>query len=391
MNHKFKALLISGEYPPMEGGVADFTAILAQKLLGWNAQVHVLTSVQASAARTQGEVQVHPLMRSWRFRDLFATMGHLLKAIRPDVVNIQYQTAAYGLHPAINLLPRAFGVPFVATFHDLRVPYLFPKAGALRWWVNLALARACQAVIVTNEQDRARLASHSRIPRLELIRIGSNIDYALPTDYDCRAWRQSRGIPESALVLCYFGFLNTSKGGEELIEALDELCQAGDDVRLLMIGGATGASDVTNPAYLDRVLRSIKERGLEDRVLWTGYLPPEGVSAAFCSADICVLPYRDGASFRRGSLMASFAHRMPIISTYPQVALAELRHGENIYLVPPQEPQRLAGAVARLARDSALRERIRAGAGALSEEFNWQRIAERTLEVYHAVGSPHKK
>jgi glycosyltransferase involved in cell wall biosynthesis len=133
------------------------------------------------------------------------------------------------------------------------------------------------------------------------------------------------------------------------------------------------------------VQRTIQERGLASRLTATGFVPPEEVSASFYGADICVLPYRDGASFRRGSLMAALAHGMPIVSTTPRVALSELRDGENVVLVPPRDPRALADAVASLAHDADLRWRIGEGARQLSREFNWERIAARTLEVYHAV------
>lgn len=379
-----KVLLISGEYPPMEGGVADFTAILGEHLAEQGAQVHVLTSSQVTLPAA-GQVRVHPL-ESWSWKPLWGTMRRLLRELEPDVVNIQYQTAAYGMHPAINLLPRVFRrAPFVVTFHDLLAPYLFPKAGPLRWWVNLALARGSDAVIVTNAEDRARLAATRWISPLALIPIGSNITPTLPPAYNRQEWRQHWRIPEDALLLCYFGFLNESKGADDLIAALQGLRWTGHDARLLMIGGATGASDPTNWTYLELVKRNIRERGLEEQVIWTGHLPDEEVSASFCGADICVLPYRDGVSFRRGSLMAALAHSMPIISTYPQVDLPELVHGGNIWLVPPRDPQALTRAIARLASDQPLRQSLGAGARALSHRFRWPQIAMRTLEIYHDV------
>jgi glycosyltransferase involved in cell wall biosynthesis len=378
----------------MEGGVSDFTRLLGGALADLGAEVHVLTSAKAGTMEASQRVHCHPLMRSWSWRPLYATVGRLIRKLAPDVIDIQYQAAAYGLHPAVNLLPWAFrhapsrslrAVPFVVTYHDLLVPYLFPKAGRLRWEANLALARACKGVIVTNTQDWERLAVYPWIQRLELIPIGSNIPCVLPTGYDRAGWRGHWGIDEDTLLLCYFGFLNASKGGEELIAALDRLCREGRRVKLLMIGGAVGASDPTNRAYLDLVQRSIQGRGLTENVIWTGYMPPEEVSASFCSADVCVLPYRDGVSFRRGSFMAALVHGMSIVTTRPQVALPQLRDGENILLVPNVDPQVLSEAIDRLARDRELRQRLGAGARTLSAEFGWGRIAARTLEVFHAV------
>ena len=123
-------------------------------------------------------------------------------------------------------------------------------------------------------------------------------------------------------------------------------------------------------------------------MIWTGYLEPPGVSASFAAADICVLPYRDGASFRRGSFMAALAHGMPIVSTHPQVALPELVHGENVWLCPPRDAEALSEALVRLAADDLLRQRLGAGALALSKQFDWRLIAAHTLEVYDAVADP---
>lgn len=384
-----RVLLISGEYPPMEGGVADFTRILAEHLADKGVRVHVLTSVRAASQEAVSEVRgihVHPAVPFWGWRPVYGGLRRLLREYDVDVVNIQYQAAAYDMHPAINLLPRFFPrLPFVVTFHDLLVPYLFPKAGPLRWWVNAELAHSSQAVIVTNEEDRARLASDKRISRLVTISIGSNVPCHLPEDYDRDGWRRRLGLSTAALVLCYFGFLNASKGGEELVEALAVLRDRGYDARLLMIGGAVGASDPTNRAYLERIRSMVKSRDLADYVVWTGYVPPPHVSASFCSADICVLPYRDGVSFRRGSLMAALVHGMPIVSTHPKVELPALKHGENIWLVPPRDVQALVKAIAHLADDVQLARRMGRGARALAQRFDWEHIAARTLGVYRRV------
>ena len=162
------------------------------------------------------------------------------------MVNIQYQAAAYAMHPAIHLFPYTLRpIPCVTTFHDLLVPYLFPKAGPLRREAVLTLARGNQAVIVTNPEDEQQLGTISGIARLIRIPIGSNIPCVLPTGYDRQTWRERHGIAPDACVLCYFGFLNASKGGEDLIDAFDSLCHGGYNVHLLMIGGEVAAYDGT--------------------------------------------------------------------------------------------------------------------------------------------------
>jgi len=379
-----RVLLVTGEYPPMEGGVADFTAILARHMAAQGAQVAVLTSTDGQP-RNHRWATLFPWVRTWNAWNLWQALRAIERDFRPEIINIQYQTAAFEMRPSINFLPRLTRVPCIATFHDLKVPYLFPKAGRLRPWVNQELARSCQAVIVTNAEDWAAIEGWPGIRQKALIPIGSNITPEYPEGYDRTLWRSRYGLGEEALVLGYFGFLNASKGGEDLIAALAALVRAGYDAYLLMIGGTVGASDATNITYLARVREAIIGYNLSSRVIWTGYLSNQGVSAAFGIVDVCVLPYRDGASFRRGSLMAALVHGLPIVSTRPRVPVPELVHGETIFLVPPGDPTLLAEAVMRLADDRALRRRLSEGARALSRRFRWEEIATRTLQLYDSI------
>ncbi|MCS7220660.1 MAG: glycosyltransferase family 4 protein [Anaerolineae bacterium] len=399
-----RVLLVTGEYPPMQGGVGDYTRELGIALVALGVEVHVLTAKAAAMGhlrpfRTAAEPIVHAVVPRWGW-SIWRMMQETAQRLQPDVVHIQYQAAAYGMHPALNLVPtrllQSQARPCLAvTFHDLRVPYLFPKAGPLRRWVILRLARAADAVITTNMADFRSLQAAGGIEVLDLIPIGSNIQAQPPAGYDRATWRARLGIGPEEVVLCYFGFLNASKGGETLILTLAELVRRNVPARLLMIGGQVGASDPTNMAYLKRVRNLIDYLGLTSRVHWTGYVPEEEVSAHFLAADVCVLPYRDGASFRRGSLMAALAHGLPIVTTLPgeeQPAptafhIPRLMDGENVLLVPPDDPSRTATAVQRLMMEPALRERIRQGASKLAEAFRWEDIAARHVDVYRALGT----
>jgi len=149
-----------------------------------------------------------------------------------------------------------------------------------------------------------------------------------------------------------------------------------------MIGGQVGDSDPTNLVYFERVKALSSELGLINLVLWTGYTPPEQVSANFLAADICVLPYRDGVSYRRGSFMAALAHGLPIVSTQPRVPIAGLVDGENILLIPPDDPLATADAVEKLMSMPALRTRLACGALELAKDFTWDSIAAKTAQLY---------
>ncbi len=383
-----RVCLVSAEFPPLQGGVGDFTQELGLALMDLGAAVQVVTSTQASQL-PDGRLSVRPIMPGWGW-GCWQKVRAEAEAWKADIINIQYQTAAYGMHPAINFLPlwlrtRGEGVKTVTTFHDLRLPYLFPKAGAVRRWVTAALIRWSDAVIVTNREDERILATYGGHRHRALIPIGSNIAPQPPQGYDRQAWRARRGVRPYETLLSYFGFLNDSKGGETLIRVLARMRDMGHPAKLLMVGGKVGTSDPTNVAYAEKVERLIAELGLNDAVLWTGFTAPEEVTANLMASDICLLPYRDGASFRRGSFMAALAHGLPIVSTLPAVETPELRQGENILLAPPDDVEALAQRVLTLMADQDLRRRLGEEARQLSHLFEWEHIARETLSLFARI------
>jgi glycosyltransferase involved in cell wall biosynthesis len=373
--------LVTGEYPPDQGGMGDFTCELGKALAALGHDAHAITA-QSPISNPQSPIPVHREITGWGWR-CWRQILDLAHREQLDVLNVQFQTAAYGMHPAIHFIPRRKDrPPVVVTFHDLKVPYLFPKAGPLRWRLVRTLALRADGIIVTNVEDEIKISNlQSPISRLARIPIGSNIAPRLPSAYDRDVWRARWGIGPQDLLLGYFGFLNERKGGEDLIEVLATLVARGLPAHLLFIGGRVGSSDPTNVAYAKHVDRLIAERGLSKRVHYTGFVPPEEVSASLEAVDVCVLPYREGASLRHGSLHACLAHGRPIVTTWPTVETPEFRDGETVLLAPPGDVAALAGGVARLASDADLRARLEAGAATLAQTFTWDRIAARTAEL----------
>lgn len=412
-----RVLLVTGEYPPAHGGVGDYTCKLSLALRKAGATTRVLTreqrvpveGVQSSEVKVQREKGTEVgdqgsgtgnyAIRNTHYSRPFVTrriaLSSLLRAARGElvgVVHIQYQTGAYEMRPTVNFLPmllrRKWRGATVATFHDLLAPYLFPKAGPVREWANRVLAQSADAVVATNPEDAERLRGWG-VQRVELIPIGSNIPANPPAGYDPDSEREKWGIGRDTSLLAYFGFLNSSKGLGDLLAALSRLKEKGD-YRLLMVGGGLGSSDPTNRATAEEVARRAQELGVSDRLIWTGYLDPQGVSAALLSADMAALPFSDGASFRRGSLLAVLEHGLSVVTTSVPISKLkvqgsewpELIDGKNALLVEPGDVAALAHAIETLAGDPALRDQLSAGAKELAHFFSWERIAQLHVALY---------
>lgn len=392
---------VTGEYPPLQGGVGAFTQELAKALAEQGHDIHIMTrrGIQppglSDAKRKPGEpfhlpfAQLYPFINRWRWPSMARIADWALRH-EFDVVNIQYQPAAYNMRsPAINFLPwRLKGITTtVVTFHDLRVPYLFPKAGRLRQTAVNFMARQASGVIVTNPADYITLQrwgdgeiGGDLSGRLVQIPIGSNINAREVTAAEVTAVRRQLGLNNTDCLLGYFGFLHESKGADLLLQALAELPE---HVHVVFIGGRTGSSDeANNQAFFEQLDAFISEHSLTNRIHWTGFVSDYEASAYLTAVDLMVLPYRDGASLRRGTLMAALAHGRALLTTHPMAPTPELVHGQNVWLVPPDDPASLAEAIQHLLADTNLRHRLGQNATAVAGQFTWDKIATLTTTFF---------
>jgi glycosyltransferase involved in cell wall biosynthesis len=396
-----KIALVSGEFPPMEGGVGAFTQELARALDAQRQEVHIITSRTADPdsskqrfgrlpePRDLGFAQLHAAIGRWRWPSV-STIADLTLRYEFDVVNIQYQAAAYNMNsPAINLLPWRLKhlVRTIVTFHDLRIPYLFPKAGKFRNMAISLMARQSAGIITTNSEDFVQLKNKLDTP-LTTIPIGSNIKVYRPNHIEIEEVRDNLGLHGDDILLGYFGFINESKGADLLVETFATLPS---NYHLVFIGGQTGASDETNKAFASQVREMIEKANLGDRIHWTGYMSDNRVSTFLEAVDLIVMPYRDGVSLRRGTLMATLAQGCASVTTIPTSPVPELVHGKNIWLVPRKNGEALSEAITVLMQDDALRMKLKNGAKRLANNFTWDEIAKRTLEFYQSIEDPKKR
>ncbi len=397
---------ITGEYPPMQGGVGAFTQELSRALVALGHELFVFTDHRVSessrpsegdrpspnprdsaeyAAVSPDSIHVTADAHTWGWGTL-SRIRRWAQAQQLDVVNIQYQAAAFHMAAFVHILPvRLDNVCVVTTFHDLLVPYLFPKAGPLRYQAVLTLARSSDGVIVTNRGDERRLAAERAIANMAHIPIGSNITPSPPPNYDRARWRADLGCAPGDILVGYFGFLNASKGIETLLHGVRIARNNGLPVKLLMIGGRTGISDPSNIVYAREIDELVDKLALNEHIRWTGFVDSSAVSGHLMAADLIALPYRDGVSFRRGSLMAALAHGCTIITTHPQIDMPDLVQDVHVRMIAPESPTALAVAIEDLADNPDFCAQMGANARKLAEEFTWDRIARRTADYFESL------
>ena len=102
--------LITGEYPPQQGGVGDFTRELTRALSAAGHEAQVITGSgqrDAVSAKQEDGITVHRAVSSWGTR-CWVQIASIADHERFDVLNIQYEPAAYGMQVGVNFLPNTW-------------------------------------------------------------------------------------------------------------------------------------------------------------------------------------------------------------------------------------------------------------------------------------------
>lgn len=111
----------------------------------------------------------------------------------------------------------------------------------------------------------------------------------------------------------------------------------------------------------------------DERVRMAGRVPELG--PWFEDAAVVVIPILSGAGIRL-KVLDALASGRAIVSTTMGAQGAQVRDGEHLVLA--DGPERFAGAVVRLLRDSAERRRLGAAARRLAEErYDWRALGDR--------------
>jgi glycosyltransferase involved in cell wall biosynthesis len=185
-------------------------------------------------------------------------------------------------------------------------------------------------------------------------------------------WRAAHGLPAGTRILLWWGSVGANKQLEWVLEAWETACRRLGPVALCIAGA--------NPALpLPGALREWA------RLL--GYLKPEDVSGCLHAADLLALPFVDGASERRTTLMAGLAHGVPVATTIghntgPTIAKADWIAGS-----PATDRAAFVANVVALLGDDARRKTLGAAGKARHDAaYSWDVVARTLVARMRAAG-----
>lgn len=175
-------------------------------------------------------------------------------------------------------------------------------------------------------------------------------------------------------VAAFVGRMIRSKGVHVLIEAQRRLAARGVPLALALYG----KSDVDNPEALPAA--DLERWSQEGGITWAGHVAD--VREVWQRSDIAVLPAITREGLPRSVLEAAACAR-PLIVTDVPGCRHFVRNGIEGLIVPPNDAEALAEALARLASDPALRRRLGLAARArVLAGFTVAHVAAAVREAY---------
>jgi glycosyltransferase involved in cell wall biosynthesis/phosphoheptose isomerase len=368
------------------GGQNVHVAALAQAMARRGAEVVVHTrrddSVSPAYVRVSRGVTVHHVAAGPPERipkdDLLPYMGRFADELRrewehsrPDVVHSHFWMSGMAALAAAEPL----GIPVAHTTHALGVVkrrYQGAKD------TSPEERRAIEQDVITRA---GRVIATCTDELFELIRLGAERERVtvIPCGVDLRKFRPDGPVAPrdgARRRILYVGRLVERKGVGNLIAALASI----PDAELVVAGGPDPHA-LAGDAEAQRLLAIATERGVLDRVRLCGRVDRECLPDLLRSADVVVsVPWYEPFGIVPLEAMAC---GVPVVAAAVGGMIDTVVDDLTGVHVPPRDPERLAEVLRSLLDDPARRHAYgRAGVQRARRLYDWDRIAQATLDVY---------
>lgn len=347
------AVLVYGQVPPPRIGSNVMTAhfLAAVRKAGREA-------VLSRKSLSSDVAEVNRVRPAKLFR-LVATWGRFagnIRRARPSLAVVFSSSTLVGLlaETAVVGLCRLHRVPYVLYLHT----DVHRRIAAAPFPVRPVLAavfRSAAAVIVLGRIFRDEIASG---------RIGPPGGvFVLPNCVSDPAAQDGAGPRAGVPRVLFLSTIEESKGIMTLLRAVPLVLAEAPGTAFSVVGPWKGR------AIREAVEGFIAANGLQGSVSLEGEADGERKSKALAGHDVFVLPSRREAQSL--AVLEAMRASLPVVATDVGAMAEAVDDGVTGFLVPPDDPERLAGRVLRLVRDASLRSAMgRAGRKRYESEFS---------------------
>ncbi len=364
-------IVLVGPASPWRGGIAHFNDLLAREL----AKSHELSVLSFTRQYPEllfpGKAQKHPAEASLDVgaEAIIDSIGpwswyktaRRVRELEPDLLVFRYWMPFFA--PCFGSILRGsihHGKPESVVIADNVVPHERRPLDTLftRWF----FARVDRFVVMAKavREDLLRIRPDVRVdlaPHPLYGQFGEVIDR--------QQARSQLELPSDSELMLFFGFIRPYKGLETLLRAMPQIRAARPRARLLVVGEFYGAEASTR-AFTH-------ELGLDDCVRFVSrYVPNDEVAPYFSAADVVVLPYHHAT--QSGIIPVAYHMGRPVITTRVGGLAEVIDEGRTGFLVPPADPEALAGALIRFFAES-LGPACEAQVVKARGRYSWERFA----------------
>lgn len=273
--------------------------------------------------------------------------------------------------------PRFCPVPTVVAIHDLSYfyyPQEFLKKDLyqLKNWTKYSVKKA-KKVIAVSKTTKKDLVKLYHIPKEKIIVIYNGFgDRTKSLKIKNLKLIKNWKLKIKNYIL-YVGTLQPRKNLNTLIDAFNLLLKEKPEYKLVIVG---------KKGWLyNKIFEKVKELRLENKVIFTGYLPDEQVTTLYKNASVFVLP-----SFYEGfglPLLEAMSYDCPVIASNT-ASLPEIGDDACLYF-DPHNPFKLKEKIKKVLDNGELRQELIKNGRKRVKLFSWERCGEKTLKLLKTV------
>lgn len=312
-------------------------------------------------------VRIHFLERSGR-RDptIFPRLKHLVRSIRPDIVNVWSVMGSFYALPVL----LGTGIPLVTSFvADCNGPR-FPSP----WWLLVRCALAASRRVTGNSAAGLR-AYEAPVSRSQVIHNG--FDFGRFDDIRPRTGiREDLGIP-TGLAVAMAARFDPTKDYATFLEGFLEVAKRRPDITAVCIGQGPDLA----------AIQAMVPGFLRDRVVFTGYRNDIESILAACDVSVLCTNARLHGEGISNSIMEGMAAGHPVVATNAGGSPEIVVDGETGFLVPAAAPEAVTRCLTILLDDPALLRRMGdASRDRISRDFSLTRMTREFRDLFASVG-----